>query len=150
MHQRNSVLARWLRLLNVVKSNLWPGERDSNPRRCDPQRFSRPPLSTTQPSPDYGGDTQIRTGESRLCRPMPYRLAMSPTKQPKMVPRAGLEPARTQCPRDFKSLVSTIPPPGLINIKNLSFYDYGAGDGDRTRGPNLGKVVLYHWATPAN
>ena len=26
------------------------------------------------------------------------------------VPEAGLEPARTQCPRDFKSLVSTIPP----------------------------------------
>ena len=26
------------------------------------------------------------------------------------VPEAGLEPARTQCSRDFKSLVSTIPP----------------------------------------
>ena len=26
------------------------------------------------------------------------------------VPKAGLEPARAQCPRDFKSLVSTIPP----------------------------------------
>ena len=26
------------------------------------------------------------------------------------VPEAGLEPARAQCPRDFKSLVSTIPP----------------------------------------
>ena len=25
-------------------------ERDSNPRRCDPQRFSRPPQSTTLPS----------------------------------------------------------------------------------------------------
>ncbi len=29
-----------------------------------------------------------------------------------VVPEAGLEPARTQCPRDFKSLVSTISPPG--------------------------------------
>ena len=27
-----------------------------------------------------------------------------------VVPKAGLEPARAQCPRDFKSLVSTIPP----------------------------------------
>jgi hypothetical protein len=25
-------------------------ERDSNPRRCDPQWFSRPPHSTTLPS----------------------------------------------------------------------------------------------------
>lgn len=30
----------------------WPGERDSNPWRLAPQRFSRPPLSTTQPSPE--------------------------------------------------------------------------------------------------
>ena len=27
-----------------------------------------------------------------------------------VVASAGLEPARAQCPRDFKSLVSTIPP----------------------------------------
>ena len=26
----------------------------------------------------FGGDTQIRTGESGFCRPMPYHLAMSP------------------------------------------------------------------------
>ena len=25
-----------------------------------------------------GGDNQIRTGESRFCRPLPYHLAMSP------------------------------------------------------------------------
>ncbi len=36
-------------LWNIIR--IWPGERDSNPRRCYPQRFSRPPLSTTQPSP---------------------------------------------------------------------------------------------------
>lgn len=34
------------------RKKLWPGERDSNPRRCYPQRFSRPPLSTAQPSPE--------------------------------------------------------------------------------------------------
>ena len=28
----------------------WRRERDSNPRRCDPQRFSRPPHSTALPS----------------------------------------------------------------------------------------------------
>ncbi len=62
---------------------------------------------------EIGGDTQIRTGESRLCRPMPYHLAMSPPllnvpqKNSKVVPETGLEPVQTQCPRDFKSLVST-------------------------------------------
>ncbi len=34
--------------------------------------------STLTKSQTFGGDTQIRTGESRLCRPMPYHLAMSP------------------------------------------------------------------------
>ena len=42
-----------LRLCNK-KSSLWGcflrRERDSNPRRCYPQRFSRPPQSTTLPS----------------------------------------------------------------------------------------------------
>ncbi len=33
-----------------------------------------------------------------------------PSSFVKWVPEAGLEPARAQCPRDFKSLVSTIPP----------------------------------------
>ena len=37
----------------------WPGERDSNPRRCYPQRFSRPPLSTTQPSPAFALNMEI-------------------------------------------------------------------------------------------
>lgn len=84
----------------------WPGERDSNPRRCYPQRFSRPPLSTTQPSPDkrktkvkkdnqklvkqnlikslikFGGDTRSRTEEWKLCRLLPYHLAMSPPANP--------------------------------------------------------------------
>ena len=30
---------------------LWRGDRDSNPRKLALQRFSRPPLSTAQPSP---------------------------------------------------------------------------------------------------
>ena len=51
----------------------WPGDRDSNPGRCDPQRFSRPPLSTTQPSPeteaDNGGGTRIRTGDQGFAGP---------------------------------------------------------------------------------
>ena len=42
-----------------------------------------------------------------------------------MVPGVGLEPTRKQYPRDFKSLVSTIPPPGQFvhkepKQKNLS------------------------------
>ena len=33
---------------------VWRRERDSNPRRCDPQRFSRPPHSTALPSLQKG------------------------------------------------------------------------------------------------
>ncbi len=43
-----------------------------------------------------------------------------------MVPEAGLEPARSQWPGDFKSPVSTIPPPGLnmgsILILNINIW----------------------------
>ncbi len=53
---------------------------------------------------------------------------------------AGIEPARTKSPRDFKSLVSTY----STTLALLHPKTSGAGDGDRTRGPNLGKVVLYH------
>ena len=35
---------------SLTCSSSWRRERDSNPRRCDPQRFSRPPQSTTLPS----------------------------------------------------------------------------------------------------
>lgn len=60
----------------------------------------------------------------------------------RMVPEAGLEPARKQYPRDFKSLVSTNSTTrAIIQIYNI--YN-GAGNEVRTRDPNLGKVVLYH------
>ena len=36
------------------------------------------------------------------------------TKNQHVVPAAGLEPARPTKPRDFKSLVSTIPPRGHV------------------------------------
>lgn len=112
--------------LKISNVSFWPGERDSNPRRCYPQRFSRPPLSTTQPSPDkikkLEATPRFELGNQSfagscltawLCRHF-------------VVPGAGLEPARTQCPRDFKSLVSTIPPPGHFESyeKSLTFYDF--------------------------
>ena len=50
-----------------------------------------------------------------------------------MVPGAGVEPARMFSPRDFKSLVST----------NFTTRASGAGNEDRTRDSNLGKVMLY-------
>ena len=89
-----------------------------------------------------GGDTQIRTGESRLCRPTPYHLAMSPRN---VVPEAGLEPARKQYPRDFKSLVSTNSTTRAFKFYIERFtFAFGAGNGFRTRGLDLGKVALYH------
>ena len=51
----------------------------------------------------------------------------------KMVPGAGVEPARRFSPRDFKSLVST----------NFTTWASGAGNEARTRDINLGKVTLY-------
>ena len=38
--------------MKVLSGKKWPGDRDSNPRMLSHQRFSRPPLSTAQPSPD--------------------------------------------------------------------------------------------------
>ena len=68
-----------------------------------------------------------------------------------LVPGAGLEPAQPQWPGDFKSPVSTnstirasrTPKCILLFIERSDFRSYGAGDGIRTRDPNLGKVVLY-------
>ena len=57
-----------------------------------------------------------------------------------VVRMAGIEPARTKSPRDFKSLVSTY----STTLALLHLKTSGAGDGGRTRGPDLGKVVLYH------
>ncbi len=38
------------KLISQLRDELfWRRKRDSNPRRCDPQRFSRPPHSTTLP-----------------------------------------------------------------------------------------------------
>ena len=41
--------------------------------------------------------------------------------------------------------------PSLRNYKSLKWgsKEFGAGNEIRTRDPNLGKVVLYHWAIPA-
>ena len=59
-----------------------------------------------------------------------------------------LNPHGHFCPKDFKSFVSTIPPPepGKRNrLENSSPSSVsGAENGIRTRDPHLGKVVLYH------
>ena len=116
-------------MLNSLKS--WPGDRDSNPGRCDPQRFSRPPLSTTQPSPvKEEADNWRRHPDSNrgsgLCRPVPYHLAMSPYKR-YMVPGAGLEPARTNVRGILSPLRLPIPPPGracsyILHIKTFKYH----------------------------
>ena len=51
---------------------------------------------------------------------------------------AGIEPAWDLIPRDFKSLAST----GFATRAKKE-YQREAGNGTRTRDPNLGKVVLY-------
>ena len=65
------------------------------------------------------------------------------------VPEAGLEPARPQWSLDFKSNVSTnsTTRATLFQRKNPDPITIGfgirAGNGTRTRDPDLGKVVLY-------
>lgn len=100
------------------KKCKWPGERDSNPRRCYPQRFSRPPLSTAQPSPDNKIKWRRHSDSNRGIKALQaHALPLGYVATYHLVvPGAGLEPARKQYPRDFKSLVSTIPPPGHCSI----------------------------------
>ena len=38
----------------------------------------------------------------------------------------------------------------MRNLLTSLYWKIGAGEGIRTLDPNLGKVVLYHWATPAS
>ena len=52
---------------------------------------------------------------------------------------AGIEPAWDLIPRDFKSLAST----GFATRAEKIEIKSEAGNGTRTRDPNLGKVVLY-------
>ena len=66
----------------------------------------------------------------------------------KVVPGAGLEPARSKRARDFKSLASTNSATRANALLFNSFLkkeiiNYGAGNEVRTRDPDLGKVVLY-------
>ncbi len=55
---------------------------------------------------------------------------------------AGIEPAWDLIPRDFKSLAST----GFATRAKKK----KAGNGTRTRDPNLGKVVLYQLSYSRN
>lgn len=63
----------------------------------------------------YGGDTRIRTEESKLCRLMPYHLAMSPCLF-RVVPKTGLEPVRTKVRGILSPLCLPFPPPGHLNM----------------------------------
>ena len=46
--------------------NKWPGEGDSNPRRYNPHRFSRPAHSTTLTSPDIVKEMQFYLNKIKL------------------------------------------------------------------------------------
>lgn len=88
----------------------WPGERDSNPWRCDPQRFSRPPLSTTQPSPVENNNTKYNIAleatsgfepEIKALQAHALPLGYIALSYQKVVPEAGLEPARKKNSEGF-------------------------------------------------
>jgi hypothetical protein len=68
----------------------------------------------------------------------------SPDKSGLLYPEGDLNPHKHCCLLDFKSSASTIPPPGHKFLKNLKKgLKKRAGNGTRTRDPDLGKVVLY-------
>lgn len=88
----------------------WPGERDSNPWRCDPQRFSRPPLSTTQPSPERIKISSVNIAleatsgfepEIKALQAHALPLGYVTLSYQKVVPEAGLEPARKKNSEGF-------------------------------------------------
>ena len=119
-----------------------------------------------------GGDTRIRTEDQSFAGScLTTWLCRQNICFWKVVPGAGLEPARSKRARDFKSLASTNSATRAnALLSNSSFRRsnsfkihltkamlsqekyhliYGAGNEVRTRDPDLGKVVLYHWAIPA-
>ncbi len=68
---------------------------------------------------------------------------------------AGIEPAWDLIPRDFKSLASTNFATRAENdepawLATLTPRKNEAGNGTRTRDPNLGKVVLYQLSYSRN
>ena len=96
--------------------------------------------STDWASGSFGRGSRIRTYAWRSQSPLPYRLAI-----PLLAPEAGFEPATSW-------LTVTRSTGWAIQESIETSYDvtnYGAENGTRTRDPNLGKVVLYHWATSA-
>ena len=90
---------------------------------------------------------------SRFCKPMPYHLATAPTVLNNNGARSRTWTGTVLLPGDFKSPASTnfaIRAYNFLPLYYVSIKLNGAGDEVRTRDPNLGKVVLYHWATPAH
>ena len=82
----------------------------------------------------------IRTPEPAVKGRCLNRLTNRP-----LAPEAGFEPATSW-------LTVTRSTGWAIQESIETSYDvtnYGAENGTRTRDPNLGKVVLYHWATSA-
>ena len=79
----------------------------------------------------FGGATRIRTGESGICSPLPYHLAMAPYQTYGAQGRN-----RTNDTRIFSPL--------LYHLSYLgTLWENGAGNEARTRYLHLGKVALY-------
>ncbi len=101
-----------------------------------------------------GGDTRIWTGDRSFAgsclTAWPYRRSVVKSLIlliVVVVPGAGFEPAHPNGRGILSPLRLPVSPSGqrfAILLKNN-----GAGNEVRTRDPDLGKVVLYHWAIPA-
>ena len=124
---------------------LWRAGWDSNPRRLSPRRFSRPVHSTTL-SPTHSLEAALgfeprNQGFAGPClTTWLYRQNRSGTQSRTWTGTAIF------CRGILSPLCLPIPPSGQIK---WILIRSGADNESRTRDPNLGKVVLYHWAISA-
>lgn len=96
-----------------------------------------------------GGATQIWTGDSSFagCGLTTWRWHQSINFSNGA--RGRTWTGTVLLPGDFKSPASTDFATRALGVYQQFIISNGAGNEVRTRDPNLGKVVLYHWAIPA-
>src|SRR5882672_903774 len=95
-----------------------------------------------------GGGDRNRTDVSRFCRPLPYRLATPPARNPRMMRWRKILPgapgAVNPGPSRRSGKGARVPQMTRAGPLGKPAHRFGAGNGSRTRDFNLGKVALYH------
>ena len=95
----------------ITASKGW-NEREGLGHRRALQRGAKP-FTLALPSPSHPPNPAGAVGRQEPCLFIPNASRRFERGYRNLVPGAGFEPARPK-PRDFKSLASTIPPPGRV------------------------------------